>query len=189
MRLFGSRGKDERESGQQSAMSYRDWSLWFEAFEQAGEDDALLEKARRHSALITAGTADNFSRRAAEAMSARLNNVGKMLEGGLQRSRTEQDALRSILNARQSFADLVRFAELPCWPESLKSRLRSLIEHHVSERQNHLLESARSDRSGVLTSMLSKNRLDAFQTEPRERDQSMAAAQASAGSSRRNILF
>lgn len=189
MRLFGSLGTAEREGGQQPAMSYRDWSLWFEAFEQAGDDDELLAKARGHNALITAGTADNFTRRAAETMSARLNMVGKMLESGLQRSRTEGDALRSILNARRSFADLVRFAELPCWPESLQSRLRLLIEHHVAERQKHLLESARSDRSGMLTSMLSKNRLDAFQTEPREPEKATAATQASSGSVRRNILF
>ena len=141
-------------------VTYADWSRWFEAFARGGDDDALLAQAANAMLQLSSGMAETFARRASETLSARLDGVGSMLQAGLSRIRTEQDAVRAILNARSAFVLLCRYAELPCWPDSLRTGLVALVEQHRAERQKTLLQNATEDRSGRLAAAIRNNPLD-----------------------------
>lgn len=142
-------------------VTYADWSQWFEAFAEGGQDDYLLSRAAASTPMLSSGgLADTFARRASETLGMRLDGVGLMLQSGLSRVRTDQDAVRAILNARNAFVLLRRYAELPCWSEALRSGLASLIEQHMAERQKTLLRNAAADRSGRLAAAIRNNPLD-----------------------------
>lgn len=141
-------------------VTYADWSKWFEAFANGGDDDDLLARAAHAVDAFCTGNADNLARRASETLAIRLDGIGTMLQSSLRRTRSDQDAVRAILQARGAFVLLRRYAELPCWPVSLRSGLLNLVEQHVSERQKALLKSADEDRSGRLAAAIRKNPLD-----------------------------
>lgn len=146
--------------GASSLVSYADWSAWFEAFARGGDDDRLLAQAAASDLDVASTTIDILARRALETLDGRLSGVGDMLQAGLRRIACEQDAVRAVLNARGAFTLLRRYAELPCWPEAMRSRLSGLVDQHLAERQKNLVRNAAEDRTGRLAAAIRNNPLD-----------------------------
>lgn len=161
MTLFRRRSADEEgERKGARLVTYADWSLWFEAFAKGGDDDGLLAQAVMSNLNVSSATIDNIGRRATETLDQRLAGVGAMLQTGLRCIVCEQDAVRAILNARGAFVLLRRYAELPCWPATMREALSGLIDQHVAERQKNLLRNAAEDRTGRLVTAIRNNPLD-----------------------------
>lgn len=160
MRWFGRRsaGEDAGEEGR--LVTYAEWSIWFEAFAKGEDDDRLLARASMSKLTVSSATIDVLGRRATETLDQRLAGAGAMLQAGLRRIACEQDAVRAILNARGAFVLLRRYAELPCWPVSMRNGLSELIDQHVTERQKNLVRNAAEDRTGRLAAAIRNNPLD-----------------------------
>ena len=66
-----------------------------------------------------------------------------------------------LVNARREFGQLRRFAALDCVPGPLRDAMNDLIGHHLESRQRALEKSAAEDKTGRLSYLVGRNRLDA----------------------------
>jgi hypothetical protein len=142
--------------------SYAQWSLWFDEFALAGNDEALFIRATSGALPWSAGTAERLSERAGAALAARLDAAGLGLQSALGRCRTAQDVERAVLDARRCLAMLERFAALSCWPATLTTQLSAIITETAADLQKNLLRSAAADRTGRLAMALRRTPVDAL---------------------------
>ncbi|MCE2563160.1 hypothetical protein [Komagataeibacter sp. FNDCF1] len=161
--MFGLWGRRAARNGSDTdgaPETYAEWSAWFERFERGGEDDVLLELASRGKVNWSSGMATSFATRAASTLHARMEAIRLMLQKHLGTGRDEGDLGRAVVNARRAFAQLSRYAALPCWPDPLPGQLADMISQTTRAIQQSLLESAATDRTGRLAKMLRDNPVD-----------------------------
>lgn len=158
--LFKKRSQHDLNKGPSPPHTYAQWSVWFEEFSCGGKDDDLLLLALDGHINWSHGLAVQFTQRAVHTLELRLEATRKMLQAALQKGRTEHDVTRAILNARQAFCLLARYASLPCWPAPLPQTLTDMITQTTMALQKSLLEGAEKDRTGRIAKALRDNPLD-----------------------------
>lgn len=140
--------------------SYAEWCVWLDALGRGDCDSELLRLAALSRTIWTAAVAGLFATRVHEAMNDRLNRLGRSLEQRLGRCRDETSVTLALVQTRQEFQALGRFAEIETFPEALRQGLRDLVRQHVATRQETLEKSALADRSGRLALAVRRSPLD-----------------------------
>jgi hypothetical protein len=140
--------------------SYAQWSCWLDAFDSGACDGELLRLAGCAQPTWSNGVAQLFAERLHQSMNTRLNRIGTTLGERLKAVASESAVSLAMIQARQEFASLVRFAELPCLQEVLRKELAALIADHLDKRQKALEENARQDRTGRLAHAVRHNPLN-----------------------------
>lgn len=124
---------------------YAEWAVALDRF-AAGDDDGLA--AMEAGTLEwTSGVAERFTRRAHDALFARLTTVQRCLQRDLDQTGGREAAVsRALVSARRGAGPLVRFARLPALPAEVRTHLEGEIERVLVSMQSSLEASARADR-------------------------------------------
>jgi|GEM_PF-4483690 len=137
--------------------TYADWSCWLAAFAKANCDGELLRLAGESRTEWTAAVAQMFGARMHRAMTDRLDAVGRRLSGRLQGCASEAALTLALVQARQEFQALARFAELRVLPQALRDGLESLVRDHLDGTQKALEKAAVADRTGRFALVLRRS--------------------------------
>lgn len=112
------------------------------------------------------GSAERFASRFADAYNQVLSQCADCLQKNLSlAANNEFDIVKALTVARRTLTFLFQISLLNPIPEDLRKYLQETVDRYAKQAQSSLEQSARSDRSGRLTSLLKNNSLLNFNRE------------------------
>ncbi|MBB1634372.1 hypothetical protein [Cupriavidus sp. UME77] len=149
--------------------TYAEWSACIDAFARGGSDEEVIAAMRAGVLSWTGGVAPLFAQRISEVFSLRLQRIADEMTRALRHGSTGSDHVvlsRTLLDARRKLWVLNRVAQLPSLPGELAGSLQEQLRKYAAQAQQSLEDSARSERSGLLASIIRNNSLLRFDAEP-----------------------
>lgn len=147
-----------------SPTSYAEWSACVETFENGLNDDEIVLAMSKGTLSWTSGVASLFSERISKAFNTRLNRCADRMSRDFQFGGDETTVMLTTLDTRRTLALLHRVATIPAFPKMLQDHLSGEIRNYAERAQQSLEDSAKSDRSGRLASMIRNNSLLRYDT-------------------------
>lgn len=139
--------------------TYVEWSACLERFETGLDDQATIAVMRQGTLSWSSGVAELFSERLSAMLSVRLQRCSDQMSRQLQSGADEVAVVRAMTNARHILANLSVLATLEAFPEVLTSHVSKELKLYAERTQKSLEDSAKSDRSGRLASLIRNNSL------------------------------
>ena len=139
--------------------TYAQWSQCLERLAAGNEDEACIHAMSQGELSWTGGVGPLFAERLADEFNARLTSCSDRLTRDLRQGRDEASVVRAILNARHALFFLHRLARLPVFAQTLRTHLEDALRKFAERAQRSLEDSAKSDSSGRLGSVLRHNNL------------------------------
>lgn len=143
--------------------TYAQWVSVLDLFKNKSDDESVVVAMKKGTIQWQSGVAERFSQRLVDAVNLRLNNAIDRFQKELNRSRgQERDIVRAILALRKELSFLANAVDLPVIPESDRVRYRQLVSDQADKIQNSLEDSAKSDRTGKLASIIRNNKVNSI---------------------------
>jgi hypothetical protein len=112
------------------------------------------------------GSAERFASRFADAYDKVLKQCASRLQKNLSLgANNEYDTVKALTVARRTLTFLFQISLLKPLPEDLRKYLQETVDKYAKQAQSSLEQSAKSDRSGRLASLLKNNSLLNFNKE------------------------
>lgn len=139
--------------------TYASWSSCLELFAQATQDEAVTSAMNAGSLSWTGGVAHLFSERVTDVLDQRLRRVADDISRDLKFAGDHGVLARALLDARHKLALLHRFSCCAPFPEALSALLQSQVRQYAERAQQSMEDTARTDRSGRLGTIVRNNSL------------------------------
>ncbi|CAG9167395.1 hypothetical protein [Cupriavidus pampae] len=139
--------------------TYAGWSTCLEVFERASEDEAVMQAMNAGSLSWTGGVANLFSERVSGVVNQRLTRIANDISRDLRFAGDHGVLANAMLNARHKLALLHRFSRCAPFPQALSELVQSQVRGYAEQAQQSLEDTARSDRSGQLATIVRNNSL------------------------------
>lgn len=173
--------------------SYAQWSTWLDRLAQGDDDARCLAQLHQGQLSWSGGVAPLFVERISTEVQRRLGLCAERLTRNLRLGADESLVVRALLQARHELAFIHQLCRLPAVPESTRSQLGAEVRKFAERAQQSLLDTAQSDRSGRLASLLRHNALTRYANPPAQNElhdtPAPTTVETAAGAPRRrNIL-
>lgn len=143
--------------------TYAEWAEVLDAFQNKMNDGDTLRAMQQGTLEWQAGVAERFVKRLMDAIIARLNSASDRFQKEIGRARGQESLLtQAILALRKELIFLHQAANLPALPEKERKFSVEFVKEQADKFQASLKQSARSDRSGKLSSIIRNNRVNNF---------------------------
>ncbi|MCD7784755.1 MAG: hypothetical protein LUH18_04135 [Oscillospiraceae bacterium] len=143
--------------------TYAEWSAILDKFKDRIDDDETVEAMQKGTIEWQTGVAERFTKKLADTVNYRMNSATDRFQRDISRSHGQEGAIvQALLSIRKELRLLLNAVSLPAIPEDYRKRYRQLIIDHANEIQSNLENSARSDRTGKLSSVIRNNRVNAL---------------------------
>ena len=139
--------------------TYAQWSDTLDRFDAGLEDGSVVDDIVGGTLEWTSGVAPRFSERIHDSFQTRLQRCSDRLTRGLAVSSDHGNVLMALLDARRTLSLLHRMANATVFPEVLREHLEASVHRYAEQVQRCLEESARSDSSGRLSSLVRHHNL------------------------------
>lgn len=139
--------------------TYSEWSACLDSLEAGLNDHATLEAMKQGTLEWTSGVAEMFSERISKTLSIRLQRCADQLSRQLSSGADEVTLVRALTNTRSTLGNLCILTTLPAFPEILTTHLSKELHLYAERAQMSLEDSARSDRTGRVASLIRNNSL------------------------------
>lgn len=142
--------------------TYSDWMDCFDVLKEGGRDLEVLECTRKGKLTLAAGVAGRFATQLDNVIQYRFKKASDKFDRAMQINNGDLNSLSSsLLMLRKEISFLVQFAHLPVLPPEDAKLLMDAIKSQAITMQQSLENSAkRTDRTGMLASIIKKNRID-----------------------------
>ena len=141
--------------------TYSEWVDLITLFHLKENDLETLESMRRGSLEWQNGIAERFTKRLTDAASERIQNATNQFQVNFSRAGGSEGAIiQSILTLRKELMVVQEFMDLSVLPEDIRDELMNLIQEQRDQIQSSLEDSAKSDRTGKLMSLVRNNRVN-----------------------------
>ncbi|MET0264329.1 MAG: hypothetical protein ABW202_01840 [Duganella sp.] len=145
--------------------SYIEWSNCLDLLEQGLDDSAALQAMENGTLEWTSGLAEMFSERVSATLNMKLKRCADQLSRQLSAGADEVTLVRALVNTRSTLADLKRLGELGPLPEILRTHLLGELKKYAVRTQSSLEDSAKTDRSGRLSSLVRNNSILGYEAQ------------------------
>ena len=143
--------------------SYAQWVTVLESLRNRDDDEKTLALMKQGTIEWQAGVAERFAQRLADTINSRINDATDKFSVNVSRAGGgEQDLIRALLELRKELAFLADVADIPALPEDYRIQYINLIRSQADSMQESLEDSATSDRSGRMLSLVRNHRVNAF---------------------------
>ncbi|WP_316569117.1 hypothetical protein [Neobacillus sp. YIM B06451] len=143
--------------------TYAEWIASFDNFKTGTQDEEVLTSMEKGSIEWTKGVAERLTQHLFETIEFRLKHTANQLQKELNACRGNETALvKAILSARKRLAVLKRVAHLPAFPDHVKEAMNTLLHDYAKSTQQSLEDSALTDRTGRLRSLIRHNPITEF---------------------------
>ncbi|MGM0112128.1 hypothetical protein [Enterococcus sp. DIV0187] len=144
-----------------SPRTYNEWVNSISRFQSGENDQETLDAMCSGYLEWQVGVADRFTKRLTEAAVDRIQKAVDQFQVNFSRTAgTESAIVQSILNLRKELKVIESFMNLPILPEDTRGELIHLVQSQRDQIQKSLEDSAKSDRTGKLMSLVRNNRVN-----------------------------
>ena len=144
-------------------VSYAEWVDSFEQFKAGARDEEIILLMEQGHIEWTKGVAERLTQQLYETIDYRLRKSSDQLQKELNLCNGNETALvKAILSARKRLAVLKRVAHLPAFPEQVRETMWKLLHDYAKSAQQSLEDSAVTDRTGRIRSLIRNNPMTQF---------------------------
>lgn len=142
--------------------TYSEWMDCFDTLKSSAQDYDLLNCLHKGTIQLTPGIESRFVAQLSLVIKHRLTTASTKFSRILQTNTGDINILSSaMLSIRKELNFLLKFSQLPVVPSEVKIALIDLIKEHAKQMQKAIeSETSRVDRTGMLTSLVKKNKID-----------------------------
>jgi hypothetical protein len=144
----------------------RIYSEWVEAFDAllARTDDAgVLEALRQGTIEWQSGVAERFAKKLTDTINARMNAASDRFQRDMNNARGQEGQIvQALLALRKEMRFLAQAIDLPAIPEKDRAQYRQMVVSQADSMQSSLEDSAKTDRSGKMASLVRNHKVNAF---------------------------
>ena len=143
--------------------TYSEWVAVLDMLKERTNDEQVLRVMEQGTLEWQSGVAERFSRRLIETINFRMNRASDQFQKEMGRAMGQERVIVSALLAlRRELSFLSKAINIPVIPEKDRNKYCDLVINKANKIQSSLEDSAKSDRSGKLASIVRNNRVNAF---------------------------
>ena len=138
-----------------SPSNYGEWCKLFDEMEKAARDDAYVATVSHGSISWTSGVAERFVQSASNMMRNRINKAQDVYQSQMKNSMGSETCIaRALQVLTKEYRYLYQFACALPIPDEYRSKMAALVQDQADQTFNSLMDSAKSDRTGKLASIV-----------------------------------
>lgn len=143
--------------------TYSEWVAVLDMLKEKSDDEAVLDAMQRGTIEWQSGVAERFAKKLIDVINYRMNAASDKFQKEMTRCGGQERAIvQALLALRRELAFLSRAICLPAIPEKDRQQYHQLVISQANSIQNSLEDSAKTDRSGKLASIVRNNKVNAF---------------------------
>ncbi len=143
--------------------TYAEWAVIFDMLRDKEDDDEVLAAMQQGTIEWQSGVAERFASRLIDAVNVRMNAASDKFQKDMGRSQGQERAIvQALLSLRKEMAFLTKAIDLPALPEEDRQHYRQLVRSQADSMQKSLEDSAKSDRSGKMSSIVRNHKVNGF---------------------------
>ena len=134
--------------------TYAEWCDTLDALRDGRADEDTLSSMKNGTLHWQVGVADRFTRRLTDAVNTRMNQAIDRFQRGIQHRGDEQELTGALLALRHELEFLRNVMDIPAIPADSRKQYVALVEDQAKKIQESLLDSAKTERTGKLQSII-----------------------------------
>ena len=143
--------------------TYSEWVNVLTTFKNKSNDVDVLTAMKAGTVEWQSGVAERFSKKLIDAVNFRMNAASDKFQTDLSRAGGQEGAIvQAILALRKEMCFLAQAMNLPAFPEKERQHYVNLVVEQANTMQKSLEDSAKSDRSGKLSSIVRNHKVNFF---------------------------
>lgn len=143
--------------------SYAEWADVLDALASRRNDAEVLSAMQAGTLPWQSGVAERFARRLIDTVNGRMNAAADQFQKSMSRSRGQESLIvQAVLSLRKELQFLARVMDIPVIPEKDRRQYVQMVRNQADQMQKSLEDSARTDRTGKLGSIVRNHRVNAF---------------------------
>lgn len=143
--------------------TYSEWVAILDMFKMQTDDEFVLEIMKQGTIEWQSGVAERFTKRLIDSINYRINAAVDKFQKEIGHAYgQERVIIQSMMTLRKELCFLASAIDLPAIPETERQSYVQLVLSQADSIQNSLEDSAKSDRSGKLSSIIRNNRVNSF---------------------------
>lgn len=141
--------------------TYAQWMSVIDNLKNKIDDEATLSAMQSGTLEWQTGVAERFSKKLIDAVNYRLNAATDKFQRDMSRSRGQESYIvQALLALRKEMGFLSKAVDLPAIPEDDRKHYKKLILDQANTIQASLENSAKTDRTGKLSSIIRNHRVN-----------------------------
>ena len=143
--------------------TYSEWVVILDMLGAKTNDDLVLVAMQQGTLEWQSGVAERFMNRLINTINNRINRASDQFQKEMRRALGQERVIvQALIVLRKEMHFLSKAIDLSVIPEKNRSQYRQLVITQANSMQKSLEDSAKSDRSGKLTSIVKNNRVNIF---------------------------
>ena len=143
--------------------TYFDWVAILDLLKERSDDEAVLSAMLAGRTEWQTGVAERFTKKLIDVINYRMNAAIDRFQKEMSRSNGQERAIvQALLALRKELCFLSKAINLPAIPEKDRRQYYNLVISQANTVQSSLEDSAKMDRTGKLSSIVRRNRVNAF---------------------------
>lgn len=140
---------------------YAEWVECFDLAKEGTHDEEVLKCMKNGTLTLTAGVGGRIAKQMNEVIQLRLKKVSDKFARAMSFNKGDMNMLtNSLLLLRKEFKFLTEFVQISILPEEDVKNFVDVIKKQADLMQESLESSSKSDRTGMLASIIRKNRIN-----------------------------
>ncbi|GAA0742234.1 hypothetical protein [Clostridium oceanicum] len=141
--------------------TYAEWVKCFDLAKEGTYDEEVLKDIKNGTLTLSAGVGGRIAKQMNEVIQARLKKASDKFTRAMNFNKGDLNMLtNSLLLLRKEFKFLIEFARVPILPEEDVKKFVDIIKKQADSMQESLEKTSRTDRTGMLTSIVRKNKIN-----------------------------
>lgn len=143
--------------------TYSEWIALLDMLKDKTDDEAVLDCMKKGTIVWQSGVAERFAQKLIDTVNFRMNAASDKFQREMNRTRGQESAIvRALLTLRREMKFLSEVVNIDAIPAKDREQYRQLVIQQADSMQKSLEDSAKSDRSGKLSSIVRNNRVNNF---------------------------
>ncbi len=143
--------------------TYSEWVAVLDMLKNKTDDPEVLEAMQKGTVEWQSGVAERFSKKLIDSVNYRMNNATDRFQREMSRSQGQERVIvQALLALRKELSFLAKAINLPALPDKDRDHYHQLVISQADSIQKSLEDSAKSDRSGKLSSIVRNNKVNAI---------------------------
>lgn len=141
--------------------TYAEWVECFDLAKAGTHDDEVLKYMKNGTLTLTAGVGGRIVKQINEVIQLRIKKASDKFIRAMNLNKGDVNTLtNSLLQLRKEFKFLIEFVQIPILPEEDVKKFVDAIKDQADLMQESLETTSKSDRTGMLTSIIQRNRIN-----------------------------
>lgn len=144
-----------------SPTTYAEWVKFFDLAKEGTHDDEVLKYMKSGTLTLTAGVGGRIAKQMNEVIQFRLKKASDKFTRAMNFNNGDLNMLsNSLLLLRKEFMFLIDFVQIKIFPEDDIKKFIDIINKQADSMQESLEASSKSDRTGMLASIIRKTKIN-----------------------------